>query len=130
MSTVIISAILIIAIYFAVRSYRKKLASGCCGSASDPAPKKIRVQDQNVSHYSYAKVAQIDGMTCQNCAIHVQNALHALDDVFARVDLWKNEAVMHMKQDLPDGLLREIVLQAGYTVMSIRKDLPSSQRKP
>ena len=33
-----------------IRSYRKKLASGCCG-ASDESVKKNKVADKDKSHY-------------------------------------------------------------------------------
>lgn len=38
-----------------IRSYRKKLASGCCG-ASDESVKKNKVADKDKSHYPYEKL--------------------------------------------------------------------------
>ena len=35
-----------------IRSYKKKLASGCCG-ASDESVKKNKVTDKDKSHYPY-----------------------------------------------------------------------------
>lgn len=38
-----------------IRSYRKKLVSGCCG-ASDESVKKNKVADKDKSHYPYEKL--------------------------------------------------------------------------
>ncbi|MDQ7093750.1 cation transporter [Desulfosporosinus sp. PR] len=119
MATIIICLVLAAIIFLGIRSYRKKMASGCCGSESDAAPKKVRVQDQNLSHYPYEKVLKIDGMTCRNCVIHVQNALNSLDGVFAKVDLDKRIAKVYMKEEVPDQLLRKAVSEAGYMVISV-----------
>ena len=59
-------------------------------------------------------------MTCQNCATHIQNALNSLDGVLSKVDFGKKCATVHMKEELPDLLLRKTVSGAGYTVISIR----------
>jgi copper chaperone len=112
---VIIAAIAVLGVF----RYRKNLRSGCCGADSDPAPKKIRVQDRNVNHYPYAKILKIDGMTCQNCTTHVQNALNSLNGVFAKVSLGERNAMVYMKEEVPDQVLRKAIAEAGYTVMAI-----------
>lgn len=119
MATVIICAVLVVIVFLGVRSYRKKMISGCCGSGSDAAPKKIKVQDRDLRHYPYKKVLKIDGMTCQNCVTHVQNALNSLNGAFSKVDLDKKSAQVYMKEEIPDGLLRKTIAEVGYTVMSI-----------
>ncbi|WP_407313170.1 cation transporter [Desulfosporosinus sp. SB140] len=119
MATIIICILLAVIVFLGIRSYRKKMVSGCCGSDSDAAPKKVRVEDQNLSHYPYEKVLKIDGMTCRNCFTHVQNALNSLDGVFSKADLDKKSAKVYMKEEIPDQLLRKAVLGAGYTVMSV-----------
>lgn len=119
MSTVLISGVLLLLFFFAIRSYRKTITSGCCGSSSDEVSKKIKVHDRDLSHYPYIRTLQIDGMTCQNCVGRVQNTLNSLDGVFAKVDLQKNVAVVHLKQPLPEDVLRRVISQAGYSVISI-----------
>lgn len=119
-ATVVICIALAGIVVLGLRNYRKKLASGCCGSGGDAAPKKIRVQDRDLKHYPYEKTLYINGMTCKNCITHVQNALNSLDGVFSKVELDKRRAVVHMKEDIPDQLLRKTVAGAGYTVESVR----------
>ena len=52
MSTAIIVAVLIVIAVIAIRSYAKKLTSGCCGAEIEHV-KKIKVEDKDVSHYPY-----------------------------------------------------------------------------
>ena len=119
MATAIICIILVIAVLAGVKSYMKKLRSGCCGASSEPAVKKVKVKDKDPSHYPYQKVLKIDGMTCGNCANRVENALNHLDGVYATVDLMKEEAVVRMKEELEDQTLKKTVAAAGYTVYKV-----------
>lgn len=107
MATAVICIILVIAVVAGVKSYMKKLRSGCCGASSEPAVKKVKVKDKDPSHYPYQKVLKIDGMTCGNCANRVENALNHLDGVYASVDLMKEEAVVRMKEKVEDQTLKK-----------------------
>lgn len=119
MVTAIIVILIAAGVVFGLLRYRKNLRSGCCGSDSDPAAKRIKVQDRDPSHYPYVKILGINGMTCQNCVTHVQNALNSLDGVYSKVDLNSKQAVVRMKEELPDQLLRKTVALVGYTVGSV-----------
>ena len=119
MATAVICIILVIAVVAGVKSYMKKLRSGCCGASSEPAEKKVKVKDKDPSHYPYQKVLKIDGMTCGNCANRVENALNHLDGVYASVDLMKEEAVVRMKEKVEDQTLKKTVAAAGYTVYKV-----------
>lgn len=116
MATFIICIILIVLAILALRSTRRKMRSGCCGVNEKPV-KKIKVHDRNSAHYPHIEIMKIDGMTCQNCVVHIENALNSLDGVFAKVSLDKNEATVRMRQQLPEQVLRRAVSDAGYTVM-------------
>ena len=116
MSTAVICILLIIICVFGLRSYLKRLASGCCGSSGEKALKRVRVQDKDLSHYPHQCVMKVDGMSCGNCAVRVENALNRMDGVWARVDLEAEEATVHMKQEYEDKMLKEAVRAAGYTV--------------
>ena len=119
-ATIVICVVIVGIIVLGMRHYRKTMRSGCCGGDSDAAPKRIKVQDRDLSHYPYEKVLDINGMTCQSCVTHVQNALNSLDGVYSKVDLSKKKAVVHMKKDLPEPVLRKAVADAGYTVGAVR----------
>ena len=119
MSTAIICLILVVIAVIGVKSYMKKLTSGCCGASSGKAPKKIRVSDRDPSHYPVRKLLKVDGMVCGNCATNVENSLNRLDGVWARVNLEKGEADVYMKEEIPDDELRSAVRSAGYTVYRV-----------
>ena len=118
MGTAVIILILIIVCIIGVKSYAKKLSSGCCGSGGDKV-KKIRVQDKNESHYPYVAELKIDGMVCGNCANRVENCLNAISGVWASVDLGKQSAKVRMKEKIEEETLRCTVNKAGYTVMKV-----------
>lgn len=123
-ATVIVCVIIAGIVALGIRHFRKSLLSGCCGSGSDPAPKRIRVKDRDLRNYPYEKILDIEGMTCANCVTHVQNALNSLDGVYSRVDLGKKKAVVHMKAELPDKALRKAVSDSGYAVTKIGTAAP------
>ena len=112
MSTAIICAVLIVIAIIGIKSYAKKLTSGCCGASSQPSVKKMKVKDK--SHYPYSRLLKVDGMSCGNCASHVENALNSLEGVWAQVDLEKGEALVRMKQEYGNNELKQAVKDAGY----------------
>ena len=118
-STAVICVILAVICIFSVKKYRKKLTSGCCGAGGEGTVKKRRVSDRNKAHYPYTKILKIDGMSCGNCANRVENALNALDGVWASVDLGSQEALVRMKQPTDPALLKNAVRKQGYTVIRI-----------
>ena len=118
-STAVICVILAVICIFSVKKYRKKLTSGCCGAGGEGTIKKRRVSDRNKAHYPYTKILKIDGMSCGNCANRVENALNALDGVWASVDLGSQEALVRMKQPTDPELLKNAVRKQGYTVIRI-----------
>lgn len=67
-------------------------------------------------------------MSCKNCADRVENALNAIDGVWARVDLMEEEADLYMKQETDDETLRAAVKAAGYTVYKINTFNESESR--
>jgi copper chaperone len=100
-----------------IRSYRKKLASGCC-SASDESVKKNKVADKDKSHYPYEKTLVVDGMVCKNCSARVENALNSIDGVWAEADVSSGRVTVRMKREIEDKVLKKAVNDIGaYTVM-------------
>ena len=85
MANVIIVLILVAAVGYGIYSFIHHLrhGGGCCGEHDAPA-KKVRAADTNRSHYSHRLVMGVDGMTCQNCQRHVENALNTLPDTLGR----------------------------------------------
>lgn len=117
--TAIIIIILVLICIFSVKSYVKKLRSGCCGSGGDGPEKRIRVADKNKEHYPYVVSAEIEGMVCGNCAARVENALNSMDGVWAKVDLSNKRALIRSKAPVKEEDIKSAVRKQGYTVMKI-----------
>ncbi len=79
MANIIIVLILVALVGYGIYSYVHHLThgGGCCGER-DAAAKKVKVEDHNKAHYPHTLVMGVDGMTCQNCQRHVENALNVM----------------------------------------------------
>lgn len=121
MSTAILCILLIVIVVFGLRSYLKRLTSGCCGASPQPGVKKNKVRDRDKSHYPYRVLLKVDGMSCGVCAARVENALNAMDGVWAQVDLGEEQADVRMKTEYGDQELKAAVRAAGYTVYRVEK---------
>ena len=96
-----------------VRKFRK--GGGCCGEHE--SIKLRKVYDRNPAHYAYHIDLDIGGMTCENCARRIENALNGLDGVWARVSFEKKTADVRCKSSPDEMTLRRAVSDAGYVVM-------------
>lgn len=117
MPTVILCLILLLFVLFSIKSFLKRMSSGCCGGG-DPEYRKS-VKDKNKTHYPFTATLKIDGMSCKNCALHVENALNELEGVWAKVNLDKQSATVLMKSKLSDEQMARPILAAGYSVREI-----------
>ena len=86
---------------------------GCCGER-DAAAKKVKVEDHNKAHYPHTLVMGVDGMTCQNCQRHVENALNTLPDTLAEVNLSVRNVTVWTKADADEEVIRKAIRDAGY----------------
>ena len=58
-ATAVLTALLVIVVVIAVKSYSKKLVSGCCGGGDVPKPRRV---DKNPDHYSPVSYTHLDKM--------------------------------------------------------------------
>lgn len=132
MVNVILLAVLAAALIFGARSYAGHVAHGCCGVGGGDAHHHVRVKDKNPAHYPSAVELAVSGMTCENCARRVEDALNGIGGVWARVDRARGAALVRMKSPVPQDELRRVVAQAGYAVTEVREEetfaKPSTQR--
>lgn len=63
----------------------------------------------------------VEGMMCNHCKMHVENALNAIDGVQATVDLAGKCANVTLEKDVPETALREAIVKAGYEVKGVEK---------
>jgi mercuric reductase len=71
---------------------------------------------------------EVQGMTCDDCARHVERALRSVPGVLsARVPHWssgKAEAIV--EGEVPDSAMEEAVARAGYRARVVRAELPEA----
>ena len=115
MANVIIILILVVAVVYGIYNYVHHLnhGGGCCGEHDAPA-RKVKAADTNKSHYPHRLVMGVDGMTCQNCQRHVENALNILPDTLAEVDLRAQKVTVWTKADADEDAIRQAIRDAGY----------------
>ena len=115
MATYLILAAVVLLCAYAVYSYIRKLrvGGGCCGER-DAAAKKVKVEDHNKAHYPHTLVMGVDGMTCQNCQRHVENALNVMPGTWAAVDLAAQNVTILTKDEADEDAIRQAIRDAGY----------------
>ena len=115
MANVIIVLILVVAVVYGIYNYVHHLnhGGGCCGEHDAPAM-KVKPADTNKSHYLHRLVMGVDGMTCQNCQRHVENALNAMTDTLAEADLSAQKVTVWTKADADEDAIRQAIRDAGY----------------
>ena len=118
--TWIVLGVLAVACVIAVVSFVKRMKSGCCGAGGDPV-EKIRTDTKNPADYPFQYTITIEGMTCKNCAVRIENKFNQTDGYLAKVNLHKNSALIRSKTDVTDGDLKSIVARAGYHITSIQR---------
>ena len=117
MSTVILicgAALIIYAVYGTVQRLRGKSKSSCCGTPEAVTVKKVA--DTDKSHYPYKYAITIDGMMCSNCAANVENAINAMGDTWARVELGRHRAVVLSKNEKTERDFFDALRKTSYTV--------------
>ena len=120
LNAVLIAALLLLAARALRRTLiRSRKGGGCCGD-HEAAEKKVTVSDRNKAHYPYAVSLQIGGMTCENCARKVENALNRLDGTWAIVSISGGSAKVLSKTPPDEAAIREAVRGAGYVVTDYR----------
>ena len=117
MDNLIIIAILAVIVIFALLRFRKHFkGGGCCGSGSNTIRSRKTLTDPKLGE----KILTIEGMTCENCEIRVENALNRIDGAAAKVSWKKKTAVVSYSKDISDAVLTEAVTKRGYQVTDIR----------
>ncbi len=121
MGTTIVIFVLAIIVVCSILSIRKRIkyGSACCGTR-DAAPKKIKVKDKNKSHYPHTYTLTVDGMHCSNCARRVENALNAMDGVWATVKLENNTVLVRSKNPMKWEDFSKTISDAGYTLIEFK----------
>ncbi|MGF7017228.1 copper chaperone [Lachnospiraceae bacterium PF1-21] len=121
MTTYMIAGLLFVFCGYVLYNYVRKLRRGdsCCTEGEAPI-KKVRVADRNKANYPYQVTLRIEGMTCANCALRVENGLNSLPGAYAQVDLGQHLAKVLCKEAPDITALKQAVRDAGYIVVEAR----------
>lgn len=65
------------------------------------------------------KIILIDGMSCGHCKARVEQVLNEITGVHAKVDLKKKTATIEVATDIKDEVIKEVIANAGYEVISV-----------
>ena len=119
MINIIIITIIVLAIFFAVRtSIRHFMGQGsCCGGNSGGSCALEKKLDGTVV---FKKNIKIQGMICEKCEARVQNALNEINGASAKVNLKKAEAKLDAIREVSEEEIRSAVQNAGnFNVVSV-----------
>lgn len=117
MGTWIILGVLAVMVVFACRGSLRHIKGqgGCCGG-SVPVKRKRK---QKLQKKLAVKKMEIEGITCKQCKNRIENALNAVNQVNATVDVNKKQAVVTLGAEISEQQLIDVVEKAGYHVTAI-----------
>lgn len=120
-ANLIVLAVIVVGMFFGLRRIVASThGKSCCSDgASGKKAKKVVVTDTDPSHYPYSDELLIGGMSCDGCAQNVENALNALDGVWATVTYADHTARARSKRPIDRDTLETAVRGAGYYVMKM-----------
>lgn len=120
-ANLIVLAVIVVGMFFGLRRIVASThGKSCCSDgASGKKAKRVVVTDTDPSHYPYSDELLIGGMSCDGCAQNVENALNALDGVWATVTYADHTARVRSKRPVDRDTLETAVRGAGYYVMKM-----------
>ena len=120
-ANLIVLAVIAVGMFFGLRRIAASThGKSCCSDgASGKKGKKVVVVDTDPSHYPYSDELIIGGMSCDGCARNVENALNALNGVWATVMFADHTARVRSKHPIDREVLEAAVRDAGYYVMKL-----------
>ena len=120
-ANLIVLAVIAVGMFFGLRRIAASThGKSCCSDgASGKKGKKVVVVDTDPSHYPYSDELIIGGMSCDGCARNVENALNALNGVWATVTFADHTARVRSKHPIDREALEAAVRDAGYYVIKL-----------
>ncbi len=110
---IIVTAAVVLSIYFSVRHARGK--GGCCGGGSCGKCKPPKLDNPIIAR----KRIEIEGMHCEHCKNSVESSLNNFKGASARVDLKHHCANVDTEREIPDDELAKAVETLGFKVIKV-----------
>lgn len=117
MSNYIIVGILVVVLYFGLRSSIKHFRGegGCCGGGTYKARRK------KLNTVVGRKTFTVEGMSCQHCVNRVMEAVNSIDGASALVKLKKGQVIVSLERPVSNEIIRDAIEKAGYKVTEIKE---------
>jgi copper chaperone len=112
MGNAIIIAVIIVICFIGVKGAVKRVQHGCCGAGGNTV-KKVKAEDEDLSHYNYTYLAQVNGMTCSNCKRAVENEFIS-HGCMAEANVNKKNVRIHSKEPMEPSVIRQMIWHSGY----------------
>lgn len=100
----------------------EQIAEKAAGSQIEQSAEKVTDNNENDKEDNKMKeTLKIEGMMCEHCKKHVEEALNAMEGVKAAVNLETKSAEVTMDKEIPDAAFAEVIEKAGYQLTSVEK---------
>lgn len=97
------------------------MGSSCCGTG-EKIPKRIKVKDKDISHYSYRYRLHVEGMMCSACTVRVENMLNSLNGIWAKADLSVREVTVFSKEKRDRDFFVAALKSSTYTITEFEEE--------
>lgn len=132
-ATIVLGVLIAVAFGLGVRkAYRAffKSEAACCSedcsscgggcSMQKALDDSYRVRAEKIERFPIHRTIDVDGMTCEKCIYKVVRALEKVDGVtIAAASLEKQSALVGLRENIPDDILKDAINKAGYTAGAI-----------
>ncbi len=96
-------------------------ARSAASAAPSASAQDDRVEPAIKEKHTMKKTVAVEGMMCAHCEKHMKEAFEGLDGVLsATADHNACQCVVEMNRDVPEEVLKEAVVKAGYTYKGIK----------
>ena len=133
LATIILGLLIAAAFVYGLRTVYRNFFKGeaaccseSCGSCNGGCDKEkllddsYRVRAEKIEKFPIHRAIDVDGMTCEKCVYKVVRALEKVDGVtIAAASLEKQSALVGLKKNISDEILREAVNRAGYSAGAV-----------
>lgn len=132
-ATIVLGILIAAAFGFGVRkAYRAffKSEAACCSDGCSSCgggcnmqkalDDSYRARVEKIEKFPIHRSIDVDGMTCEKCIYKVVRALEKVDGVqVAAASLEKQSALVGLKENISDEILREAINRAGYSAGAV-----------
>ena len=100
----------------------EQMTEKAAGSQIEQTTEKVTDNKENDKEDDKMKeTLKIEGMMCEHCKKHVEEALNAMEGVQAAVNLETKSAEVTMDKEIPDAAFAEVIEKAGYQLTGVEK---------